>query len=83
MVFLALTVLTCTTLPKALVAVIGAILGVVGVLLLPPGWHILFAGLLASAIGPFAERLMRPPDTDAARRPPASTQATTPPDRRP
>ena len=59
LVFLALAVLTCTTLPKALVAVIGAILGVVGVLLLPPGWHILFAGLIASAIGPFAERMMR------------------------
>ena len=68
LVFLALTVLTCTSLPKALVAVVAAILGVVGVLLLPPGWHILFAGLIASAIGPFAERVMR--------RPPSARPAT-------
>ena len=59
MVFLALTVLTCTTVPKALVAVIGAILGVLGVLLLPPGWHILSAGLVASLAGPVAERLLK------------------------
>ena len=59
MVFLALTVLTCTSLPKALVAVIGAILGVLGVLLLPPGWHVVVAGLIASAVGPVAERVIR------------------------
>ena len=59
MVFLVLVVLTCATLPKALVGLLGAILGVVGALLLPPGWHIIFAGLLASLAGPFVERRLR------------------------
>jgi predicted branched-subunit amino acid permease len=82
MVFLALTVLTCTSLPKAFVAVIGAILGVVGVLLLPPGWHILFAGLLASAIGPFVERLMGRHDRSDADRAPAPDRTATAPEPR-
>jgi len=66
MVFLVLAVLTCTTLPKAFVAVLGAILGVFGVLFLPPGWHVVFAGLVASLAGPLVERRLpgerSPPD---------------------
>lgn len=60
MVFLVLAVLTCTTLPRTFVAVLGAILGVVGVLWLPPGWHLLFAGIIASFAGPLVERRLSP-----------------------
>jgi predicted branched-subunit amino acid permease len=59
MVFLVLVVLTTTTLARAFVAVLGAALGVVGALVLPPGWHIVAAGLLAAAAGPVAERVFK------------------------
>lgn len=59
MVFLVLAVLTCTTLSKTFVAVLGAILGVLGVLFLPPGWHVIAAGLVASLAGPFVEHRRR------------------------
>ena len=58
LVFLVLAVLVCTSVPAAAVAVLGAVLGVLGVLYLPAGWHVLAAGLLASLAGPLVERLL-------------------------
>jgi len=55
-VFLVVIVLVCTNRAAALVAVLGAVLGVVGVLTLPPGWSVVVAGLLASLAGPLLER---------------------------
>jgi predicted branched-subunit amino acid permease len=56
MVFLVLAALTCTTPTRTLVAALGAVLGVVGALVLPPGWHVLVAGIGASLAGPLIER---------------------------
>jgi predicted branched-subunit amino acid permease len=59
-VFLTLTVLVCTSVSLALVALVGGVLSVLGALVLPAGWNVLVAGLLASAIGPWLEdRLKR------------------------
>jgi predicted branched-subunit amino acid permease len=66
-VFLVLTVLVCASLPAAAVAGVGALLGVLGALYLPAGWHVLAAGLLASLAGLLLERLLgRPVDGEAA-----------------
>jgi predicted branched-subunit amino acid permease len=58
-VFLTLTVLVCTTPALALVAVLGGVLSVLGALVLPPGWNVLVAGILASAAGPFLEQRLK------------------------
>ncbi|CAA9277454.1 MAG: hypothetical protein AVDCRST_MAG77-3605 [uncultured Chloroflexi bacterium] len=63
MVFLVLVVLTSTTLTRAFVALLGAALGVAGALALPPGWHIVAAGLLAAAAGPVVERVFNGKET--------------------
>jgi predicted branched-subunit amino acid permease len=60
LVFLVLTILLCTTVPLAIVAVVGGLLSLVGSAFLPPGWNVVVAGLLASLIGLPAERLLRP-----------------------
>ena len=57
LVFLILVVLTCATRAAAGVAVLGGLLGLIGYLLLPGGWHVIAAGLLASLAGPLLERL--------------------------
>jgi branched chain amino acid efflux pump len=59
LVFLVLTVLLSTSLPLALVAVLGGVLSVVGAVYLPPGWNIVCAGLLASLVGLPVGRLLR------------------------
>jgi predicted branched-subunit amino acid permease len=61
LVFLVLTVLLCTSIPLALVAVLGAVLSVLGGVYLPPGWNIVSAGLVASLVGLPLERLLRRP----------------------
>jgi predicted branched-subunit amino acid permease len=61
LVFLVLTVLLCTSIPLAVVAVLGAILSVVGSLFLPNGWNIVAAGLLASLAGLPLERALKRP----------------------
>lgn len=61
LVFLVLTVLLCTSIPLALVAVLGGILSVIGAAYLPSGWNIVSAGFLASLIGLPLERLLRRP----------------------
>jgi predicted branched-subunit amino acid permease len=61
-VFLTLTVLVCTKPSLAIVAVLGGALSVLGALILPPGWNVVVAGLLASAAGPQIQaRLERAP----------------------
>jgi len=55
-VFITLIVLTCTSRPAAVVATVGALLGVAGYLSLPNGWHVVVAGLCASLMGPVLER---------------------------
>jgi predicted branched-subunit amino acid permease len=55
-VFLTLTVLVATRRTLAIVAVIGGALSVGLALLLPNGWNVLLAGLLASAVGPVLDR---------------------------
>jgi predicted branched-subunit amino acid permease len=59
LVFLVLTVLLCTSIPLALVAVLGGVLSIAGSVYLPPGWNIVTAGLLASLVGIPLERLLR------------------------
>ncbi len=59
--FLVLTVLLCTSIPLALVAVIGGALSVVFAVYLPNGWNIMLAGLIASLAGVPLERLLRRP----------------------
>jgi predicted branched-subunit amino acid permease len=61
LVFLVLTVLLCTSIPLALVAVLGGVLSVIGAVVLPPGWNIVCAGFLASLVGLPLERLLRRP----------------------
>jgi predicted branched-subunit amino acid permease len=56
LVFLVLTVLLCTSLPLAVVAVLGGVLSILTASLLPPGWNIVCAGLLASLGGLLFER---------------------------
>jgi predicted branched-subunit amino acid permease len=57
-VFLVLTVLLCTSIPLALVAVLGGVLSVIGAVYLPTGWNIVCAGFVASLIGLPLERLL-------------------------
>jgi predicted branched-subunit amino acid permease len=59
LVFLVLTVLLCTSVRLALVAALGATLSVIGATVLPNGWNIILAGLLASLAGPLLERAAR------------------------
>jgi predicted branched-subunit amino acid permease len=59
LVFLVLTVLLCTSVPLALVAVLGGLLSVVFAAHLPSGWNIVAAGLAASIAGVPLERLLR------------------------
>jgi predicted branched-subunit amino acid permease len=61
LVFLVLTVLLCTSVPLALVAVLGGLLSVALAMYLPSGWNIVSAGLLASLAGVPLERLLRRP----------------------
>jgi branched chain amino acid efflux pump len=61
LVFLVLTVLLCTSLPLALVAVFGGVLSVTFAVFLPSGWNIVSAGLIASLAGVPLERLLRRP----------------------
>jgi predicted branched-subunit amino acid permease len=61
LVFLVLTVLLCTSIPLALVAVLGGVLSVIGAAYLPTGWNIVSAGLVASLVGLPLERLFRRP----------------------
>jgi predicted branched-subunit amino acid permease len=56
LVFLVLTVLLCTSLPLAVVALLGGVLSVVGASILPNGWNIIAAGLVASLLGLPLER---------------------------
>jgi len=51
LVFLVLTVLLCTSVRLAVVAVIGGLLSVLASPLVPNGWNIILGGLLASLIG--------------------------------
>ena len=59
LVFLVLTVLLCTSIPLAVVAVLGGALSVVGAAYLPGGWNIVCAGLLASLAGLPIERALK------------------------
>ena len=61
LVFLVLTVLLCTSIPLALVALLGGVLSVIGAVYLPPGWNIMSAGLVASLLGLPLERLLQRP----------------------
>jgi len=58
LVFLVLTILLCTSVRLALVAGLGAVLSVAGALVLPNGWNVIVAGLLASLLGLASERLL-------------------------
>lgn len=55
-VFLALAILCCTSRPATWVALMGALLAVLLQFLVPNGWHLVVAGLLASLVGPMLER---------------------------
>jgi predicted branched-subunit amino acid permease len=59
LVFLVLTVLLCTSVPLALVAVTGGVLSIVFAAYLPSGWNIMLAGLIASLAGMPLERMLR------------------------
>jgi predicted branched-subunit amino acid permease len=59
LVFLVLTVLLCTSIPLAAVAVLGGVLSVIGAAYLPGGWNIVCAGFLASLAGLPLERVLR------------------------
>jgi predicted branched-subunit amino acid permease len=58
-VFLTLTVLVCTRPSMAMVAALAAALSVAGALVLPAGWSVLIAGLLASAAGPLLDEVRK------------------------
>ncbi len=58
LVFLVLTVLVCTSPALAAVAVLGGALSVAGALVLPNGWNVVVAGVLASLAGPIVQRLL-------------------------
>jgi predicted branched-subunit amino acid permease len=57
-VFLVIVVLTCTSRSTALVAGLGGLLGLLGSLYLPGGWHVIVAGLAASLAGPLLARAL-------------------------
>jgi predicted branched-subunit amino acid permease len=59
LVFLVLTVLLCTSIPLAVVAVLGGMLSVAFAPFLPSGWNIMSAGLIASLAGLPLGRLLR------------------------
>jgi predicted branched-subunit amino acid permease len=59
LVFLVLTVLLCTNARLAIVACLGAALSVLGALVLPNGWNVIVAGVLASLAGPLLERVRK------------------------
>ena len=59
LVFLVLTILLCTSVPLAIVAVVGGLLSLVGSAFLPPGGMWSWPGPLASLVGLPAERLLR------------------------
>jgi predicted branched-subunit amino acid permease len=61
LVFLVLTVLLCTSLPLALVAILGGVLSVVFAQSLPIGWNIVSAGFIASLAGLPLDRVLRRP----------------------
>jgi predicted branched-subunit amino acid permease len=61
LVFLVLTVLLCTSVPLAVVAVAGGVLSVTLAMYLPSGWNIMLAGLIASLAGVPLERMLRRP----------------------
>lgn len=61
LVFLVLTVLLCTSVPLAVVAVLGGVLSVLGAVYLPAGWNVVCAGLVASLAGLPLERVLRRP----------------------
>src|SRR6202171_2070704 len=65
LVFLVLTVLLCTSIPLALVAVLGGVLSVIGAVYLPTGWNIVCAGALVARRGgsPLERTLRRPAHT--------------------
>jgi predicted branched-subunit amino acid permease len=54
-VFLALAVLCCVSRATTVVMLLGAGLAAVGATLVPGGWHVVAAGLLASLAGPLLE----------------------------
>ena len=56
LVFLTLTILVCTTRTFTVVALLGAALSIVCTYVLPSGWNVIVAGVLASIIGPFLEQ---------------------------
>jgi predicted branched-subunit amino acid permease len=56
-VFLVLTVLLCTSLQMAAVAVLGGVLSITGATVLPAGWNVIVAGLIASPVGLVLERI--------------------------
>jgi len=58
-VFVTLTVLVCTSPALAIVAVLGGALSILFALVLPIGWNVLLAGVLASLVGPSLESRMR------------------------
>jgi predicted branched-subunit amino acid permease len=58
LVFLVLTTLLCTKPSLALVALLGGLVSIAGTLVLPVGWNVVVAGLLASLVGPPAARLV-------------------------
>lgn len=65
LVFLVLTVLLCTAVRLAIVAVLGGVLSIVSAAVLPPAWSVIGAGLTASLIGLLLDRvpvLSRPSD---------------------
>jgi len=61
LVFLVLTVLLCTSVALALVAVLGGVLSIAFAMYLPNGWNIVSAGLIASLVGIPLERLLGRP----------------------
>lgn len=68
LVFLALTVMVCTAPSLAVVAVLGAVLSVAGSFLLPGGWNVIAAGILASLAGPLLERWQGTPNEPGSAR---------------
>lgn len=57
LLFLVLTVLLCTSVRLAVVAVLGGVFSIVGAALLPPAWNVIGAGLAASLIGVLLDRV--------------------------
>jgi predicted branched-subunit amino acid permease len=55
-VFLTLTILCCTSRIMAVVAVLGGILSILGAQVLPPGWNVILAAIVASLIGAAFDR---------------------------